>query len=218
MKINAFLFDLDGVIVDTAVYHYQAWKQLANKLGFDIDEEFNETLKGISRVDSLKAILAHGEVRLTQEQFDYYATWKNTLYLELVESMTPADVLPGVSAFFADFKAKGIGCALGSASKNAVRILDKIGMLSQFDAIIDGNSVKNSKPDPEVFLKGAEALGVEATSCIVFEDAFAGLQAAKAANMFTVGIGDPDVLAIADVLIPSFSGFTTDELFTVLAQ
>lgn len=218
MKINAFLFDLDGVIVDTAVYHYQAWKQLANKLGFDIDEEFNETLKGISRVDSLKAILAHGQVSLTQEQFDYYATWKNTLYLELVESMTPADVLLGVSEFFADFKAKGIVCALGSASKNAVKILDKIGMLAQFDAIIDGNSVKNSKPDPEVFLKGAEALGVEATSCIVFEDAFAGLQAAKAANMFTVGIGDPDVLAIADVLIPSFTGFTTDELFTVLEQ
>jgi beta-phosphoglucomutase len=201
--VKGFLFDLDGVIVDTAVFHYQAWKRLANELGFDIDEEFNETLKGISRMDSLNAILKHGNVTLSDSVKDKYATLKNAWYLDLVEQMTPNDILPGIQDFFEEFKALNIKCALGSASKNAPKILEKIGLLSEFDAIIDGNSVSNSKPHPEVFLKGAEVLQLKNEECIVFEDAFAGIEAAKAANMKSIGIGSVEVLSNANLVLPN---------------
>lgn len=206
MARHAFLFDLDGVLVDTAVFHYQAWKRLTRELGFDIDEEFNETLKGISRMDSLERILNHGGVTLTQEEKDRYAGRKNDWYLELVNQMTPADVLPGVEDFLKAARSENIRIALGSASKNAPVILEKTGILSYFDAIVDGNHVSRSKPDPEVFLKGAEALQVSNEACVVFEDAYAGIQAAKAAGMYAVGIGEAEILSNADVVIPGFEG------------
>lgn len=206
MARHAFLFDLDGVLVDTAVFHYQAWKRLTRELGFDIDEEFNETLKGISRMDSLERILNHGGVMLTQEEKDRYAGRKNDWYLELVNQMTPADVLPGVEDFLKAARSENIRIALGSASKNAPVILEKTGILSYFDAIVDGNHVSRSKPDPEVFLKGAEALQVSNEACVVFEDAYAGIQAAKAAGMYAVGIGEAEILSNADVVIPGFEG------------
>lgn len=214
MQQPVFLFDLDGVIVDTAVYHYQAWKRLAQALGFDIDEEFNEQLKGISRVDSLQRILDHGGVQLSASDFDAWATRKNEWYLELIEQMTPAHLLPGVADFFADCQRHGIPCGLGSASKNAPKILEKVGLLQAFDALVDGNSVSKSKPDPEVFLKGAALLGVPPHHCIVFEDAQAGIEAAQAAGMKTVGIGDPSVLAKADIVIPGFAQITVSDLLT----
>lgn len=204
MARTAFLFDLDGVLVDTAVFHFQAWRRLTQQLGFDIDEEFNETLKGISRMDSLDRILDHGKVTLSQEEKMDFATKKNEWYLELVNQMTPADILPGVEDFLKESRLEGIKIALGSASKNAQIILEKTGILHYFDALIDGNHVSKSKPDPEVFLKGAEALQVQPSECVVFEDAFAGLQAAKSAQMYAVGIGNPQVLTNADAVFPSF--------------
>lgn len=223
MSINGFLFDLDGVIVDTAVFHYQAWRRMANSLEFDISHEFNETLKGISRMDSLDLILAHGGVTLTEERKGELAAQKNEWYLELVNQMTPDAILPGVTGFFYQMKqrdryagAEPIRCALGSVSKNAGLILGRIGMMADFDAIIDGNKITNSKPNPEVFLKGAAELGLQPAQCVVFEDAVAGVEAAKRAGMFAVGIGSPDVLTQADLVIPSFEHFTVTELLAAI--
>jgi len=218
MPISGFLFDLDGVIVDTAVFHYQAWRRMANDLGFDISHEFNETLKGISRTDSLNLILAHGGVTLTEKRKLELATQKNEWYLELVSHMTRADILPGVEGFFHQVRQRGIGTALGSVSKNAGLILERIGMLDDFDAIIDGNKITNGKPDPEVFLKGAAELGLEPAQCVVFEDAVAGIEAAKRGGMFAVGIGSPDVLTQADLVIPSFYHLTVIELLSAVER
>ncbi|WP_020603660.1 beta-phosphoglucomutase [Spirosoma spitsbergense] len=212
MSINAFLFDLDGVIVDTAIYHYQAWKRLANELGFDISEEFNEGLKGVSRMDSLDLILAHGGLTLPDERKTELATQKNEWYLELVSRMTSNDILPGVPAFFAQVRQAGLKTALGSVSKNAPMILARIGMTDAFDAIIDGNKISKGKPDPEVFTKGAEELGLSAAECVVFEDAVAGVEAGKRAGMFVVGIGTPDVLTKADMVAPSLEALTVEEI------
>ena len=214
MLINAFLFDLDGVIVDTAVFHYKAWKRMANTLGFDIDEEFNETLKGISRMDSLNAILKHGNFEMSEDDKLKYAKIKNDWYLELVNQMTENEVLPGVKQFLEESRKNGIKIALGSASKNAGLILEKTGILSYFDALIDGNHVSKSKPDPEVFLKGAEALDCKPESCVVFEDAYAGVQAAKAANMLAVGIGNPNILTNADIVIKGLYETSPSEILT----
>ncbi len=212
MSINAFLFDLDGVIVDTAIYHYQAWRRLANELGFDISEEFNEGLKGVSRTDSLDLILAHGGLSLPNEKKTELATKKNEWYLELVSRMTSNDILPGVPAFFAQVRQAGLKTALGSVSKNAPMILARIGMTDAFDAIIDGNKISKGKPDPEVFTKGAEELGVSAAECVVFEDAVAGVEAGKRAGMFVVGIGTPDVLTKADLVAPSLEKIMVEEI------
>ncbi len=212
MSVNAFLFDLDGVIVDTAIYHYQAWKRLANELGFDISEEFNEGLKGVSRTDSLELILAHGGLTLPDERKQELATQKNEWYLELVSRMTSSDILPGVPAFFAQVRQASLKTALGSVSKNAPLILARIGMIDAFDAIIDGNKISKGKPDPEVFTKGAEELGLSPAACVVFEDAVAGVEAGKRAGMFVVGIGTPDVLTKADMVAPSLETLTVAEI------
>jgi beta-phosphoglucomutase len=213
---TAFLFDLDGVIVDTAVFHYQAWRRLANSLGFDFTHEFNETLKGISRMESLDRILALGNVSLTDERKAELATQKNEWYLELVQQMTPDAILPGIPAFFAQTRQAGIRIALGSVSKNARLILEKIGMLSDFDAIIDGTRISRSKPDPEVFLLGATDLQTDPAACVVFEDAVAGIEAARRAGMRTVGIGSPDVLTEADIVVPSLENLTVLQLLSSL--
>lgn len=212
MKINAFLFDLDGVIVDTAIFHYQAWRRMANELGFDISEEFNERLKGVSRVESLDIILQHGGLMLPEERKAELATQKNQWYLELVGRMGPDDILPGIPAFFAQIHDAGIKTALGSVSKNARLILDSIGMSEAFGTVIDGNKITKGKPDPEVFLKGAEELGITPAECVVFEDAVAGIEAAKRAGMIAVGIGSPDVLTNADIVVPSLEHITVNEL------
>lgn len=223
MPIRGFLFDLDGVIVDTAVFHYQAWRRMANTLEFDISHEFNETLKGVSRMDSINLILAHGGVTLSETRKLELATQKNEWYLELVSHMTPADILPGVAGFFYQMKQDNRGngpikCALGSVSKNAGLILERIGMLNDFDAIIDGNKITNGKPDPEVFLKGAAELGLEPAQCVVFEDAVAGVEAAKRGGMFAVGIGSPDILTKADLVIPSLEHLTVTELLAAVER
>lgn len=206
-EIKACLFDLDGVIVDTARFHYIAWRQLANDLGFDLSEHENEQLKGISRMESLEIILKLGGVQISEEEKLQRAADKNTRYLELCKQMTPADTLPGVRSFLDELKAASIQIGLGSASKNARIILERIDMLSYFDTLVDGNRVTKGKPDPQVFEMGAEDLGVPAAQCVVFEDAVAGVQSAKAAKMFAVGIGQPAVLTEADIVVPGFSDF-----------
>ncbi|GAB3922398.1 beta-phosphoglucomutase [Larkinella terrae] len=217
MPIKALLFDLDGVIVDTAIYHYQAWRRMANTLGFDISEEFNEQLKGISRTESLEIILAHGGKTVSEEQKLELATRKNEWYLELVSQMTPANILPGVPAFFEAVKAAQLKTALGSVSKNARLILERIGMLDDFDAIIDGTKITRGKPDPEVFLKGAAELGAQPDECVVFEDAVAGIEAAKRGDMLAIGIGDPTVLTQADLVVPSLAQLTLERVLTLSA-
>ncbi|HEV7380989.1 MAG TPA: beta-phosphoglucomutase, partial [Dyadobacter sp.] len=197
-ELKACLFDLDGVIVDTARFHYIAWKELANDLGFDLSEEQNELLKGISRMESLEIILGLGGVTLSEQEKLERAAKKNLRYLELCQQMTPENTLPGVKAFLEELKNASIGIGLGSASKNARVILERIGMLSYFEALVDGNRVTRGKPDPQVFQIGAEDLGVVPANCVVFEDAVAGVQSAKAAGMFAVGIGEESVLTEAD--------------------
>ncbi len=214
--INAFIFDLDGVLVDTAVFHYQAWRRMANSLGFDFTHEFNETLKGVSRMDSLDRILALGGTTLSEERKLELAAQKNGWYLELVEKMTPADILPGVVPFLEQTRRANLKIALGSVSKNAPLILERVGLTHIFNAIIDGSKITRSKPDPEVFLKGAAELNVPAAECIVFEDAVAGVEAAKRAGMFALGIGSPDVLTGADLVVPSLENLTIAELLAAV--
>ena len=214
--IKAILFDLDGVIVETAGFHYQAWRQLAQDLGFDISEEFNEGLKGISRMESLDLILAHGGVELSEEQKLALAVTKNDNYLTLVSKMTPDDILPGVQDFFKQIKQTDIKIGLGSVSKNAKMILERVGLLQEFDAIIDGTKISKSKPDPEVFLNGAAELGFLPNECIVFEDAVAGVEAGKRAGMKVVGIGKTEVLTKADIVLAGFEGLELNSLLEKL--
>jgi beta-phosphoglucomutase len=211
-SIQACLFDLDGVIVDTAKYHYLAWRRLANDLGFDISLEQNERLKGISRMESLDIILAIGGIALSEGEKQERAAEKNSRYLELCKQMTPGDTLPGVRSFMDSLKARSILIGLGSASKNATVILESIDMLHYFDTIVDGNRVTRGKPDPQVFLLGAEDLKIPAEKCVVFEDAVAGVQSAKAAGMFAVGVGEKSVLTEADLVISGFEQFTFEDL------
>lgn len=206
--IKACIFDLDGVIVDTAVYHYKAWKKLANQLGFDITEHQNEQLKGVSRVRSLELILGWGGVTKTDAEQEELAALKNSWYVDMISKMTPAEILPGAKEFLIACRAAGLKTALGSASKNSMMILEKIGLVDLFDAVIDGNKVSKAKPDPEVFLKGAEAVGVAPANCVVFEDAIAGVEAAKNGGMKAVGVGSPDVLTEADMVISGLNEMT----------
>ncbi|MCU0339205.1 MAG: beta-phosphoglucomutase [Spirosomaceae bacterium] len=214
---KAFLFDLDGVIVDTAHFHYQAWRRLANeKLGFDISEEFNESLKGVSRTESLERILAHGGTTLDEATKTDYGTLKNNWYVALVNQMTPDDILPGITDFLVQTRTAGIKIGLGSVSKNARPILEKVGILDKFDVIIDGNKIAKGKPDPEVFLNGAAELGLLPEECVVFEDAVAGIEAGRRAGMKTVGIGKADILTEATLVFADLQNVQVADLIQQL--
>lgn len=202
--IKACIFDLDGVIVDTAKYHFIAWRKLANELGFDFTAEQNEKLKGISRMESLDLILSWGGVEKTAEERLALATKKNDLYLTYILKMGADEVLEGVQSFLTELQQLGLQIAIGSASKNATTILQQLGLAPAFNIIIDGNKVSKSKPDPEVFLRAAAELGLSPTECIVFEDAEAGIEAALAGGFYAVGIGDPAVLKEAHLVVPDF--------------
>ncbi|MEO8795041.1 MAG: beta-phosphoglucomutase, partial [Daejeonella sp.] len=199
--IKACIFDLDGVIVDTAVYHFKAWKRLANSLGFDFTEEDNEKLKGISRKESLELILGWGGVSKSDDEKLALATQKNNWYVDMIDLMEPDEILPGTREFIEAAREANYKIALGSASKNSVRILEKVNLINLFDAIVDGNSVTASKPDPQVFLEGAKALNLDPQECVVFEDAIAGVEAAKAAGMKVIGIGSAETLSEANLVI-----------------
>ena len=205
MTKKAFLFDLDGVIVDTAKYHYLAWKKIATDLGIEFTHEHNELLKGVSRVRSLDIILGLGQVEASQEQKDQWLIQKNEDYLSYLVDMDQSEILPGVMPVLEFLKANQQPIALGSASKNARPILEKTGILSYFDAIVDGNDVSNAKPDPEVFLQAAQKLGISNENSIVFEDSVAGIQAANIANMTSIGIGEATILNEAKYIFKDFT-------------
>lgn len=211
---KGFIFDLDGVITDTAKYHYIAWKELAATLGITIDPLFNEQLKGISRMDSLDRILAHGgkSQSLSQVEKEQLAEKKNEQYVELLASLSPADLLPGVKEFLKQAKDRQIPCAIASASKNAPVILEKLGVIDHFRHIVDPDTLAKGKPDPEIFLKAAEALGITPEEAVGFEDAQAGIQAIKAAGMYAVGVIETEELPGADQLVRRLDELVIDQL------
>lgn len=213
--MKGFLFDLDGVIVDTAKYHYIAWKRVGKQLGFELGLEQNEQLKGVSRVDSLERIIEWAGATINDEKKKRLLIEKNEDYLRQIESMGRNEILEGVEEILGYARENNIAVALGSASKNGTRILEKLGLTHYFQAIIDGNHVTRSKPDPEVFLKGAEALGLSPKDCIVFEDAAAGIQAAKNAGMRTIGMGGSPELADADYCFDSMKNISPSFIKTL---
>lgn len=208
MDIQACIFDLDGVIVDSAKYHYLSWKRLADGLGVAFSEAQNEQLKGVSRVDSLDRILEWGGASKTEEEKQALMDQKNAWYLEFIDTMERDEILPGVEALLVELQSKNMGVALGSSSKNARRILKQLNLTQLFDVIVDGTDVTRSKPDPEVFLKGAKSLGLPPEKCLVFEDAFAGVQAAQTGGFQVIGIGSSTELHNAPRVIPSFQDFS----------
>ncbi|WP_238653256.1 beta-phosphoglucomutase [Paenibacillus piscarius] len=211
-EIKACLFDLDGVLVDTARYHYIAWKELAESLGFDFTEQDNERLKGVSRAASLNILLEIGGIELDEEEKARLAEQKNSRYVEYIAKMDSSEILPGALDFLKECRAQGIKVALGSASKNAMTILDNTGLTPYFDAIIDGTHTSAAKPDPEVFLLGAQALDTAPAHCVVFEDAAAGILAASRAGMRSVGIGSPGTLGEATLVVPSLKQLSVSAL------
>jgi len=212
LKIKACLFDLDGVVVDTARYHYLAWKKIADRLGINFSVIDNERLKGVSRMQSLDILLEIGKINVDQMEKEKLATAKNNLYNTYIQKMTPDEILPGVIRFLDELRAGGMLIALGSASKNAMSILEKIRITDKFNAVIDGNKVSKAKPDPEVFLKGAIELGIDPQECLVFEDAQAGIDAARNAGMHIIGIGKTENLKNADFVIEGFESMNMNQL------
>jgi beta-phosphoglucomutase len=210
MRKKGFIFDLDGVIVDTAKYHYLAWKKLANSIGIDFTEKQNEQLKGVSRAKSLEKILAWGNKELTEDQFKELMAKKNDDYLSYIVKMDENEILPDVQKVLDFLIEHKQPIALGSASKNAIEILKKVNLYDKFDCIVDGNSVSKAKPDPEVFLIAAKGLRIDPENAIVFEDAVAGIKAANTAKMISIGIGDKTTLAEADYVVKDFTEIDTE--------
>ena len=211
-RMKGIIFDLDGVLVDTAKYHFLAWKRLAEELGIEFNEEDNEQFKGVSRVRCMEILTEMGNLTLSDEEKTDYAARKNNWYRELIEKMDKSEILPGALEFLKEAKGAGIKTSLGSASKNAGVILEKTGLAGYLDSVVDGNHVSRAKPDPEVFLKGAESLNLKPEECVVFEDARAGVEAALNAGMKAVGIGDSEILKRADRVFPSMDGLKLSDL------
>jgi beta-phosphoglucomutase len=217
MKMHkGLIFDLDGVIVDTAKYHYKAWKEIADDLNIVFTQEDNERLKGVSRERSFEIILEIGHVSMTKERKEFFCSLKNDIYLSYIRKMTEEEILPGVKDFLIDAKTKGYKIALGSASRNSKLILKNLLLMDYFNKIIDGTSVTSAKPDPEVFVKGASALNVRAEECIVFEDSLAGIEAAHAGGMLAVGIGNRSVLPSADINVNGFADISIENIESLL--
>ena len=214
--IKACTFDLDGVIVDTAKFHFQAWQDLARSLGIEFTEKHNENLKGVGRMDSLRYILSLGSKELSQKEMEDLAAAKNDQYTQLIASLDRKDILPGVLDFLKLLRSADIRIALGSSSKNARKVLDYLDLYDYFDVIVDGTNISRSKPDPQVFELGAEALELIPNEIVVFEDAQAGIDAAIQGGFRCIGIGSDDELKNADYIMEGFIGFDLDELKNVL--
>jgi len=210
--IQGIILDLDGVICDTAKFHFEAWKRLAEDYGYSLTEADNEALKGVSRADSLKFILHKANTTLSSDQFEIDLVRKNQWYLELVQEMDSSFLLDGVADFFEKAISLNIPLALGSASKNANLVLEKVGLLNKFNAIVDANLVVNGKPHPETFLKAAELIQIAPENCMVFEDSASGVQAAVSGKMFVVGIGTQNDLPLANYCIPNLGAFDFNTL------
>ncbi len=210
--MKACIFDLDGVLVDTAKYHFIAWQRLASNLHVEFTEQDNEQLKGLSRDASLDYILNKGKISASTSEKEVWKEQKNNWYLELVNTMQADEVLPNCKELLRDLKSNDIKVGLGSASKNASLILSRVDIKHYFDVIIDGTVTSKSKPDPEVFLLGAKALGLTPAECIVFEDAINGVKAAKTGGFKTIGIGEKEVLTEADLVFPDLSSLSFEVL------
>lgn len=200
-NMKGAIFDLDGVLVDTAKYHYLAWKRLAQELGFEFKESDNERLKGVSRMKSLEILLEVGGLSFSSDEMLLLAEKKNNWYVEYISTIDESELLMGAKDYLVKLKNSGIKIALGSASKNAPAILKRLQITNLFDSIVDGKKVSKAKPDPEVFLMAALEIGLKPQDCVVFEDATAGIAAARAAGMRTVGIGNRDLLMEADIVV-----------------
>lgn len=211
-ETEACIFDLDGVIVDTARFHFKSWKRLADSLDIAFTREDNERLKGVSRSDSLDIILSLDDKSISDEKKQELMDRKNEWYREYISQMTPNDILEGVTEFLVFLKRNNVKMAIGSSSRNTPLILDRIDLGDYFEAVIDGNKISNSKPHPEVFLKGAKALDVKPKHCVVFEDATAGIEAAHAAGMKCIGVGSRKILSDADEVIASFKDKKVNDL------
>lgn len=212
-RFKAVIFDLDGVITDTAHYHYLAWKQLAESEGVHFDHAFNEQLKGIDRMGSLDLILAGSPRSYSAQQKQELADLKNSHYQELIATMSEADLLPGAVNALASVRAAGLRIGLASVSRNAFTVLERLGIRDRFDYVVDAAKIANSKPHPEIFLTAAQHLSVAPADCLGVEDAVAGVAAIKSAGMVALGIGDPKVLTQADLVIPGLDRFSLTELF-----
>ena len=219
MAIKLCIFDLDGVICDTAKYHYLAWKELADEMQIPFTLKDNERLKGVSRMASLEIILSLGKQEvLSDEEKEALATRKNGRYVEMISQMEKDEILPGVKDFLNELRERGIKIALGSASKNTGIIMERLGLREAFDYIVDGTMIVNTKPDPEVFVKSMEYYGLQPEECIVFEDAAAGIEAGHRGGMRCVGIGKKEDLPEADYLIPGFAGVSFDTILEALGE
>lgn len=217
-EIKTCIFDMDGVICDTAKYHFYAWKKLGDRLGIVFTEQDNERLKGVSRMESLKILLSLSDETYTEEEKLSFAEEKNKNYVDYISAMDKNEILPGVLEVLEYCRKEGIKTALGSVSKNAGIILDRLKLWPYFDAVIDGTKVVRAKPDPEVFLKGADETGAEPSCCVVFEDAYTGIEAARAAGMLAVGIGSKQALPNADFVIRGFEEMSAEQLINKIRQ
>ena len=215
MRTAACIFDLDGVIVDTARYHFLAWKKLTDQLGIHFTEEDNERLKGVSRMTSLEIILEIGNIKTDDSTKLEYATLKNKWYTDFISKMTPDEILPGSLDFIKELRKANIRVAIGSASKNTPLILKRVGILELFDAVADGNIVSKAKPDPDVFIIAAEMVNVKPGKCVVFEDAVAGVQAALNAGMMCIGVGSPKILTKAHYVVSGLKEMNIERLITI---
>ena len=210
--IKAAIFDLDGVIIDTAHYHYIAWKRLASEFNINLTIEHNELLKGVSRIRSLEIILELGNIRLSEEDKEKFANKKNAWFVEYIESIRPEEIFPGVKELIQNMRDRGIKVALASSSKNAPRVIELLKINELFDTMVDGTMITHSKPHPEIFLLAASRLGAFPAECVVFEDAEAGVEAALAAGMQCVGVGSPGQLGKANKVIAKTGDFILTEL------
>lgn len=215
--MKAALFDLDGVIVSTDIYHYQAWKEIARKYGLEFDYKVNHKLRGVSRAESLQIILDKNCRVLNGETFEAILIEKNAIYNSLLDNISPADILDGVIDLFDDLKANGIKIGIGSSSRNTHKILERLGLHDVFDIVVDGNAISKSKPDPEVFLLGAKGLGIETKDCTVIEDAQAGIDAALAAGMIAVGVGN-DALIGTHLLLRNLDDIDFSKLSRIVRK
>jgi beta-phosphoglucomutase len=213
--IKAFIFDLDGVITDTAEYHYRGWKRLADEEGLAFTREDNEQLRGIPRRESLLLILQ--DRTYSEEKILEMMTRKNKYYLEFIRDISPRDLLPGAQELLEEIRAAGLKNALGSASKNAVEVLDRLGIRSLFDTISDGHSVERQKPAPDLFLHAAGQLGLAPEDCVIVEDAAAGIEAANAGGFHSIGLGPWERVAKAEAVFPNLSGLHLEDIFTALS-
>lgn len=210
-KKKAFLFDLDGVLVSTEHNHFFAWQRCAHSLDIPFTEKENELLKGVSRVDSLKKILELGNKTISNKQFEALLKSKNDFYLDSIQNLNQSNLLPGVLDLLTQAKERGVLLGVGSSSKNANFILEKLQILNFFQVVIDGNGVSDPKPHPEVFLNGAKVLGIDPADCLVFEDAASGIAAAKAGGFTAVGVGNPNIAKIADIYLNDLTEFRVEQ-------